>query len=501
MATLQRNLKIQPNWGSEIVKKKQRLTKIVCTIGPKTKDVPTLEALLENGMDVLRLNFSHGTYEYHGEVIDNLRTALKNKPEARCAIMLDTKGPEIRTGKLKDKTLQLAAGSEIIVTTDISLIGDSTRIIIDYQELARTAKIGNKILVADGTITLTIKEIIDEKSVRVIVHHASVLGENKNVHLPGAVVNLPAVSEKDKQDILFGVEKKVDMIAASFIRTSDDVRQIRDVLGEQGKQIKIISKIESTEGLDNFKDIVSVSDGIMVARGDLGVELPMEQIFIAQKHMISICNATGKPVITATQMLESMIQNPRPTRAEATDVANAVLDGTDCVMLSGETASGNFPLEAVAYMSGICKEAEAVEEVGDYPTLFEALKHESSNNPRVPEVVGSYAVRAANDLGASILIILTESGTTGRLVAKYRPRVPIICVTDNICTANFLLLTRAVLPLLVTSMVGSDQLIQLAMDYAKKIGVAKSGNVAIIVQGTLEGNPGNSNVLKVLPIM
>jgi pyruvate kinase len=502
MATLQRNLKIHPDWKSEGNRRKVRLTKIVCTIGPKTKDVASLEELMSKGMDVMRLNFSHGTHEYHAEVIANLRTALKNKgPGAQCAIMLDTKGPEIRTGKLKDKTLQLIAGQEIIVTTDLSVVGDSTRIVVDYQELVKSAKSGNKILISDGTIGLTIKEILDEKSVKCVVNHTAVLGENKNVHLPGSTVLLPAVSEKDKADLLFGVEQKVDMIAASFIRSAADVRQIRAILGQQGQHIKIISKIESTEGLENFKEIVDVSDGIMVARGDLGVELPMEQIFIAQKHMISICNAANKPVITATQMLESMIQNPRPTRAEATDVANAVLDGSDCVMLSGETASGNFPMEAVAYMDSICKEAEVVEAAGDYPSLFEALKQESwTTNTRVPEVVCSYAVRAANDLGASVIIVLTESGSTARLVAKYRPRVPTVCVTHTHETANFLLCSRACLPVVVPSMVGSDHLIADAMDHSKKIGIAKSGTLAVVVQGTLEGQAGNSNILKVLSI-
>jgi len=501
MATLQRNLRIKPDWKSDVNKHKIRLTKIVCTIGPKTKDVASLEALLAKGMDVMRLNFSHGTHEYHGEVIENLRTAIKNRGDhLYCAIMLDTKGPEIRTGKLKDKTVQIVAGQEIIVTTDLSIVGDDKRIVIDYQDLAKSAKVGNKILIADGTIALTIKEIIDERSVRCVVNHTSILGENKNVHLPGAVVLLPAVSEKDKADLLFGVEKHVDMVAASFIRSADDVREIRAILGEKGSHIKIISKIESTEGLENFKDIVAVSDGIMVARGDLGVELPMEQIFIAQKHMISICNASTKPVITATQMLESMIQNPRPTRAEATDVANAVLDGSDCVMLSGETASGNFPMEAVEYMDSICKEAETVESAGDYPSLFEALKQESSQ-PKVPEVVCSYAVRAANDLAASVIVVLTESGQTARLVAKYRPRVPVICVTSSVDTANFMLLSRACLPMVVPSMLGSDQLISSAMEYAKKIGLSKPGNLAVVIQGTLEGNPGNSNTLKVLPIL
>lgn len=502
MATLQRNLRIQPDWKGDGNKRKVRLTKIVCTIGPKTKDVASLEELITKGMDVMRLNFSHGTHEYHGEVIANLRTALKNKGHAvRCAIMLDTKGPEIRTGKLKDKTVQLTAGHEIIVTTDSSVIGDMNRIVIDYEDLVKSAKVGNKILIADGTIGLTIKETVDAKSVKCIINHTCVLGENKNVHLPGAVVHLPAVSEKDKADLLFGVDQNVDMIAASFIRSADDVKQIRAILGEKGKKIKIISKIESTEGLENFKEIVAVSDGIMVARGDLGVELPMEQIFIAQKHMISICNAANKPVITATQMLESMIQNPRPTRAEATDVANAVLDGSDCVMLSGETASGNFPMEAVAYMDSICKEAEVVESAGDYPSLFEALKQESwTNFTRVPEVVCSYAVRAANDLKASVIITLTESGSTARLVAKYRPRVPIICVTNSADTASFLICSRACLPIVVPSMLGSDHLIAEAMEYSKKIGVSKSGDLAVVVQGTLEGQAGNSNILKVLNI-
>jgi len=502
MATLQRNLRITPDWKGEGNKNKVRLTKIVCTIGPKTKDVASLEELMNKGMDVMRLNFSHGTHEYHGEVIANLRTALKNKgPSARCAIMLDTKGPEIRTGKLKDKTAQLVAGHEIIVTTDLSIVGDATKIVVDYQDLVKSAKPGNKILISDGTIGLTIKEILDGKSVKCVVNHTSILGENKNVHLPGAVVLLPAVSEKDKADLLFGVEQKVDMIAASFIRSGADVREIRAILGEKGRHIKIISKIESTEGLENFKEIVAVSDGIMVARGDLGVELPMEQIFIAQKHMISICNAANKPVITATQMLESMIQNPRPTRAEATDVANAVLDGSDCVMLSGETASGNFPMEAVAYMDSICKEAEVVEAAGDYPSLFEALKQESwTSTTRVPEVVCSYAVRAANDLGASVIITLTESGSTARLVAKYRPRVPIICVTNAMETSSFLGCSRACLPVLVPSMVGSDQLILDAMEYAKKMGISKPGSLAVVIQGTLEGQTGNSNILKVLNI-
>jgi len=502
MATLQRNLRLKVTWNdTSDSKHKWRLTPIVCTIGPKTMTVEMLGKLLDTGMNVCRLNFSHGTHEYHAQVVANLRQAIKERgPDCRCAIMLDTKGPEIRTGKLKNKTIKLTIGQSIDVTTDLTVVGDDNRIVIDYQELCSSEKVGNTILMADGQIGLTITGIeIEKKVVHCVVINTSVLGENKNVHLPGAVITLPAVSEKDTQDLKFGVQQGVDMVAASFIRTPEDVHQIRAAMGEKGKKIKVISKIESTEGLENFDQILAVSDGIMVARGDLGVELPMEQIFIAQKMMISKCNAATKPVITATQMLESMIQNPRPTRAEATDVANAVLDGTDCVMLSGETASGDYPLESVSIMGSICKEAESVESVADYPSLFEALKLQTKEH-KVPEVIASYAVRAANDLKAAVIVVITETGYSARLVCKYRPRVPVICITNSDSTANFLLCTRAAVPYVVPSIKGSEQLILQAMGKALGLGLAKSGSLVVVVQGVVEGVPGNSNSLKVLTI-
>jgi len=501
MATLTRNLKLKVDWAGEGQQNKPRLTQIVCTIGPKTKSVEMLDKLIDSGMTIMRLNFSHGNHEYHGEVIDNLRAVLKKRPkDTRCAIMLDTKGPEIRTGKLKDKTVKLHSGQEIDVSTDLSLLGDEKVIIIDYQDLCTSVKVDNFILIADGQISLTIKKIVPEqKKVTCIVNNTATLGENKNVHLPGAKVNLPAVSEKDKSDLLFGVEKGVDMVAASFIRSPHDVIQIREILGEHGRHIKIISKIESTEGLENFTDILKVSDGIMVARGDLGVELPMEQIFIAQKMMVSKCNAAGKPVITATQMLESMISNPRPTRAEATDVANAVLDGTDCVMLSGETASGEYPIESVHYMSSICKEAEGVEAATPYAPLFEGLRA-AATGLKTPEVVASYAVRAANDLNADLLMTITETGSTSRLVCKYRPKVPVICITDTDSTANALLLTRGAIPYHVPSLKGTEHLISLGMEKAKALGLCKSGSLVVVVSGTVEGTSGNSNSLRVLTV-
>lgn len=503
MATLSRNLRLKVETIGE-TSLKPRLTRIVCTIGPKTKDVEMINKLLDTGMSVVRLNFSHGTYEYHGEVIENARTALKRRgPDARCAIMLDTKGPEIRTGKLANKTVKLVAGQEIDVTTDISTVGDERLIVVDYQDLINSAKVGNKILIADGQISLSIKSIHPERRcVTCVINNTFVLGENKNVHLPGTVVNLPALSEKDKADLAFGVEKGVDCVAASFIRTAGDIKEIRDTLGEKGKDIKIIAKIESTEGLANFDEILAVADGIMVARGDLGVEVPMEQVFIAQKMMVSKCNAAGKPVITATQMLESMIQNPRPTRAEATDVANAVLDGTDCVMLSGETASGDFPLEAVHYMSGMCKEAERVESVTDHASLFEALREHSAAGslPTVPEVVCSYAVRASIDLQADLIITLTETGTTSRLVSKYKPRVPVICITHSERVANFLLFTKCAIPYVVEPSLSASDLVNSAMAKAKQSGLCKSGSLVVIVQGVISGIPGNSNSLSVLQV-
>jgi len=505
MATLSRNLRldIQLHDG-ENIKKAHRLTKIICTLGPKTKSKEMINKLIDAGMNVARLNFSHGNHDYHGEVIDNIKGVLKDRNFAAgyVSIMLDTKGPEIRTGKLKGgKPITLKVGQKINVTTDLSVVGDESTIMIDYQDLVNSVQPGGVILIADGNISLTVQSIEKEKVLcHCVVNNNATLGENKNVHLPGAKVTLPALSEKDKSDLKFGVQKGVDSIAASFIRSADDIRQIKEVLGDEGKHIKIVSKIESTEGIENFTEILEASDGIMVARGDLGVELPLEQIFIAQKMMISKCNAAGKPVITATQMLESMIQNPRPTRAEATDVANAVLDGSDCVMLSGETASGDYPIEAVEYMARISKQAEQVERAGDYPQLFEAIKEASKSDPQVPEVVASYAVRVANDLKAELILTISETGKTSKLMCKYRPRVPVVCITNSTSTANYLIYSRAAVPVLVPSVKGTEHLIAEALENAKKQGLCKAGSLVVVCSGIVEGIPGNTNSLRVISV-
>jgi len=308
---------------------------------------------------------------------------------------------------------------------------------------------------------------------------------------------LPAVSTKDREDILFAHSKGVDIIA-SVVRTPWNVQQIRDVLREKGQNVRIIAKIESTEGVSNFDLILNAADAILVSRGDLGVELPMEQVFKAQKMIISKCAAAGKPVITSTQMLDSMTKNPRPTRAEATDVANAVLDGTDSVMLSGETAYGDYPFEALSYMSNMCKEAEVVESVSHYPSLFEALKAETKE-VSIPEVVCSYAVRASNDLSAPLILVVTETGNTARKISKYRPNVPVLCVTTE-PTSSYLALTRGTFPYVskTTTFAAAAKLQVEAMEYAKKIGLVKSGDLVVVVQGVVHGMAGNTNSCQIL---
>lgn len=498
-------------------------TKMVCTIGPKTKTPEMLGKMIDAGMSVARMNFSHGTHAYHGEVVDNVRAALAADPRRQCGIMLDTKGPEIRTGKLgtETKTVDLVAGQTIEVSVDNTIKGDAKRISLDYKGLCTSVKPGYQILIADGAsrrhisrhvcliglslaglIALSVEAVDAAAGVcQCRVLNTAVLGETKNVHLPGAVVDLPAVSEQDVADLKFGVEKRVDMVAASFIRKADDVRHIRQVLGEKGKDIRIISKIESIEGIQNFDDILTVSDGIMVARGDLGVELPIEQIFIAQKMMISKCNAVAKPVITATQMLESMIQNPKPTRAEATDVANAVLDGTDCVMLSGETASGAYPMEAIRIMRKICQEAEYMDLSSDYPKTFAALLKSTPHQITDDEYAAAYCVRTANDLNADLIITVTHTGHSSRAVVKYRPRVPVICVSADEKVINWLITSKATIPLYVDSIDNkpSSALVDIAFKTARDLGLIRKGSL-VVLQSASDTSAGSTQTVKVLSV-
>ena len=428
------------------------MSKIVCTLGPVSRTVEILETMLRAGMSIARFNFSHGSHEYHQETLDNLRTACANTG-IMCGVLLDTKGPEIRTGMLANGgPVMLEAGAEITLTTDYEFKGDASKIAVSYPDLAKDVSPGSKILCADGSVTLTVLECDTANGeVKCRLENSAKLGERKNMNLPGVVVNLPTITEKDRHDLLeWGVKNNVDFIAASFVRKGSDIEYIRSVLGDFAKNVSIISKVENMEGLDNFNDIVEKSDGVMVARGDLGMEIRMEQIFLAQKRMIKRCNLAGKPVITATQMLESMTGAPRPTRAEATDVANAILDGTDAVMLSGETAAGNYALDAVKCMASICREAEAyVDNIASY--------HQILDQQPIPmgiiESLASSAVRTAQKVSAKLIVCLSRTGTTSRMIAKYRPDAPILSVCINAehdyeSTARRSLVSRGIIPVL-----------------------------------------------------
>ncbi len=453
-------------------------TKIVCTIGPKTESVEMLTKLANAGMNVMRLNFSHGNFEEHGQRIENLREVMATSAQS-LAILLDTKGPEIRTIKLENgEDFALVAGQEFTFTTDITVVGNQDRVAVTYPGFAKDLTKGNIILVDDGLIEMEVLETT-ETEVKCKVLNNGDLGENKGVNLPGVSVKLPALSEKDKADLVFGCEQGVDFVAASFIRKEDDVKEIRALLAANGgEKIQIISKIENQEGVDNFDSILEASDGIMVARGDLGVEIPVEEVIFAQKMMIEKCNRARKVVITATQMLDSMIKNPRPTRAEAGDVANAIMDGTDAVMLSGESAKGKYPIEAVTIMAQICNRTDS------------ALKAElgsrlDSSRLRITEAVCKGAVDTSEKLNAPLIVVATEAGKSARSIRKYFPTAKIIAVTTNQKTAAQLCLTKGVTPIVVDAIDSTDAFYSRGKEIALETGLGAKGDIVVMVSGAL----------------
>ena len=444
----------------------EKNTKIVCTIGPASESVDTLVQLIESGMNVARLNFSHGDHDEHLARINNIREASE-KTGRRVAILLDTKGPEIRTNNMKDhKPVTLVKGSEVRVSmTEVE--GDETKFSITYTELINDVEKGSHILIDDGLVDLLVTDI-DTANNEIVteVQNTGVIKDKKGVNVPGVSVQLPGITEKDANDIRFGLENDIDYIAASFVRKPSDVLEIREILEETGNEsVQIIPKIENQEGVDNLDDILSVSDGLMVARGDLGVEIPAEQVPVVQKEMIRKCNLAGKPVITATQMLDSMQSNPRPTRAEASDVANAIFDGTDAIMLSGETAAGDYPVEAVQTMNRIALVTEGREEA---KTDISSLKPSTEGD--MAEAISQSVAYTARSLSVSTIVAATESGHTAKMISKYRPSAKIIALTFSESQARKLVLAWGVEPFVVEKPASTDEMMSLAGTVAKESG-------------------------------
>lgn len=457
-------------------------TKIVCTLGPVSENEETLRELIKNGLNVCRLNFSHGSHEEHKGRMDLVKK-LREELNMPTAILLDTKGPEIRTGKFDAPEVLLEEGQTFTITMK-DVMGNKEMCTVSYKGLANDVKTGDTILIDDGLVGLTVKEVNGDDIV-CEVQNSGIVKNHKGVNVPGVKVNLPAITEKDRSDIEFGIEQGIDFIAASFVRKVSDVLAIREILEENNAtHIKIISKIENQEGVDNLDEIIEVSDGIMVARGDLGVEIPTEEIPVVQKLMIKKCNEAGKPVITATQMLDSMIRNPRPTRAEVTDVANAIYDGTDAIMLSGETAAGKYPVEAVKTMATIAKRAE--ETMRNRRTKINKSKN-------VTDAISYATCTTAMDLDARAILSSTASGHTARMVSKFRPDCPIIATTSDESVRRQLSLTWGVLPVMRNKSANTDQVIVNSIEAAKTAEYVNENDIVVITAGGSE----TTNLIKV----
>lgn len=473
-----------------------RRTKIVATLGPASDDLQTIVAMIEAGVDVARINLSHGDAAYYRYLVQTVRQAAEQANRPFTAILFDTRGPEIRVGKLQED-LALANGQAVLLWPEAAGPYDgpeTTLIPVNYAGIAEAVAVDDRILLDDGNLALRVQRI-EGRGVHAVVEFGGVLKPRKTVSLPRPPADLPSLTDEDKADLRLGVELGIDFVAASFVRSADDVIAVRKLIEQAGGDQAIIAKIENVSGVEHFEQIVDVADGIMVARGDLGVELPPEEVPILQKRFIAACIRLGKPVITATQMLESMVHNARPTRAEASDVANAILDGTDAIMLSAETAAGRFPLEAVRVMAQI---AERTEEALGGETIFH--RSDRVRQESVTDAISTAATVTARTLGADAILTATQSGHTARMVARHRPKPPIVAATPLSRVARQLNVVWGVRPVLVTGTQNTDEMIEETLAAAIRSGVVESGSLVVMTAGVPVGVTGTTNMLQVLTI-
>ena len=467
-----------------------RKTKIICTLGPVSEKPEILKELIKNGANVIRLNFSHGDYDEHKRRIELIKE-FRKELSVPIAILLDTKGPEIRLGKFKTGQVFLKEGQHFTLTVDDEP-GDQSKVSISYKGIVNDVCKGSIILIDDGLIALNVEKV-SQNGVKCTVINGGVVSDRKGVNIPGIPINLPPITDRDIADIKFGIENGIDYIAASFVQRQSDIMEIRKILKENnGGDIGIIAKIENQHGLDNIDEIIEASDGVMIARGDLGVEIPTEEVPVVQKDIIKKCRAACKPVITATQMLDSMIRNPRPTRAEASDVANAIYDGTDAIMLSGETAAGKYPIEALCTMVRI---VERVESSTNYVNNLRKCPTDAIST--TTHAISHASCAIADDLDAAAIITPTKSGYTARMVSKYRPQHPIIATTTSESVYRKLALIWGVIPYMSPIMNSTDEMIEKSVQIASETGFIKKDDLVVITAGIPVGVSGNTNLIKV----
>ena len=469
-----------------------RKTKIICTIGPASESEDKLKELMLAGMNVARFNFSHGTHEEQKKKLTSV-IKVSNELGLPVATLLDTKGPEIRLKDFENGKAQLEAGQEFILTTE-DILGTEKRASITYKNLKNDVKEGMTILIDDGKIEMVIEKITDTDIVCRVINGGTV-SNHKGINAPGAVLSMPYISEVDYQDIIFCAEMGYDFLAASFVRCREDILEVRKILQEHNSYAKIIAKIENMQGIDNIDEILEVADGIMVARGDMGVEIPLEEVPVIQKSMIKKAVAKGKHVITATQMLESMIGNPRPTRAETADVANAIYDGTTAIMLSGETAAGKYPVEAVKTMARI---AERTEKDIDYSGRMKKANQDIQTD--ITTAISHATCTTATDLKAAVIITVTMSGFTAGMISRFKPECPIIGCSVNPRVCRQLNLSWGVQPLLIEKEETADDLFEEATQQAKKAGLIKDGDIVVLTAGVPLGKAGTTNMLRVIEV-